>query len=303
MNFRDFALLFLICLVWGLNVVLSRWVVADQAIPPLFFAGIRFLGVGLCLIPFLRPRPQSLRMMVLISLFIGSLHFALLFMGLRFADASAAAITSQLGVPFSTLMSMAFLGETIGWRRGLGIMLAFAGVVLIALDPAGFDVSFGLLFIVASAFIGSAGGILMKRIKPMNALQMQAWIGALSFAPLFLVSFFVEQNQIGSYMAAGWPVWLATVFAIVGVSIFGHGAFYTLIKKYDISLLTPLTLMTPIWGVIFGITLLNEPITARLILGSVISLAGVFIIAIRGNKKLPEAGLGTKFGLSKNNES
>lgn len=297
MNFRDFVLLFVICLVWGLNVVLTRWVVADQAIPPLFFAGIRFLGVGLCLIPFLRPRPESLRMMVLISLFIGSLHFALLFMGLRYADASAAAVTSQLGVPFSTLMSMAFLGETIGWRRGLGIMLAFAGVVLIALDPAGFNVSFGLLFIVASAFIGSAGGILMKRVKPMSALQMQAWVGSLSFAPLLLVSFFAESNQMNSYISAGWPVWLATGFAVLGVSIFGHGAFYTLIKKYDISLITPLTLMTPIWGVIFGITLLGEPITARLVLGAAISLAGVFIIAIRGNSKLPEAGLGEKMGV------
>ena len=55
MSFRDFMLLFGCCLVWGLNLVLTRWVVADLNIPPLFFAAIRFAGVALFLIPFLRP--------------------------------------------------------------------------------------------------------------------------------------------------------------------------------------------------------------------------------------------------------
>ena len=131
------------------------------------------------------------------------------------------------------------------------------------LDPASFSVSVGLLYIVAAAFVGSAGGIVMKRIDKINALQMQAWVGLFSFAPLLAFSAVTETGQVSAFVAGGWPVWAASLFAIVGVSIFGHGAFYTLIKKYDISLLSPLTLMTPIWGVIFGIVLLNEPITAR----------------------------------------
>lgn len=299
MNFKDFTLLFAVCLIWGLNVVFSRWVVGVEGIPPVFFAGIRFAGVAVCLLPFLRPIPSNLPMLLLISVFIGSAHFALLFIGLANADASAAAVTSQLGVPISTLMSMAFLGETIGWRRGLGIMLAFAGVILIAFDPDSFSVSTGLLFIIGAAFIGSAGGILMKRIAPIGALQMQAWIGLFSFTPLLLVSFFIEHDQITSFVAGGWKVWAATIFGVIGVSIFGHGAFYTLIKKYDISMLSPLTLMTPIWGVIFGITLLGEPLTNQLILGAVVSLSGVFVIAIRGNKKLPSAALNETRGLRK----
>lgn len=299
MNFKDFTLLFVVCLIWGLNVVFSRWVVGVEGIPPVFFAGIRFAGVAVCLIPFLRPIPSNLPLLLLISIFIGSAHFAMLFLGLASADASAAAVTTQLGVPISTLMSMAFLGETIGWRRGLGIMLAFAGVVLIAFDPEGFSMSTGLLYIVGAAFLGSAGGILMKRIAPMSALQMQAWIGMFSFAPLFLISFFLEQDQITSFVGGGWRVWAATLFGIAGVSIFGHGVFYTLIKKYDISMLSPLTLMTPIWGVIFGITLLGEPLTNQLILGAVVSLSGVFVIAVRGNKKLPSAALNETRGLRK----
>ncbi|KCZ55389.1 hypothetical protein HY29_12700 [Hyphomonas beringensis] len=291
MNFRDFMLLFAVCLVWGLNLVITRWVVADLGVPPIFFAATRFAGVALFLLAFLRPKPEDLRMLFLIAMFIGAVHFALLFLGLQNAEASAASITGQLGAPFSTLMSMAFLGETIGWRRGLGIMLSFAGVVLIAFDPGSFSISIGLVYITIAAFIGSIGGILMKRMAPIKALQLQAWVGLFSFAPLFITSGLLESGQIQSVMQGGWQLCLAWLFAVVGVSIFGHGAFYSLIKKYDISLLSPLTLMTPVWGVIFGIILLNEPITARLVLGSVISLSGVFVIAVRQNQRLPEASI------------
>ena len=296
MGIKDFSLLFIVCFVWGLNIVITRWVVFDAAVPPIFFAAIRFLGVAMLLVPFLRPIPEDLKTLFLISFFIGAGHFALLFVGLANAEASAASIVSQLGVPFSTLMSMAFLGETIGWRRGIGIMLAFAGVLLIAVDPESFTISFGLLYIAGAAFIGSVGGILMKRMRPVSALQMQVWIGLFSFAPLFAVSAFLEQGQWVSYAGGGWQVWIATLFAVVGVSIFGHGAFYHLIKKYDISLLSPLTLMTPIWGVVLSIVLLKEAITAQLILGSIISLGGVLVIALRTNKSLPEAGMGKKLG-------
>ena len=296
MSFRHFLLLFGVCLVWGLNIVLTRWVVAEMAVPPLFFAAVRFAGVALLLLPFLRPLPEKLFTLFLVSIMIGSLNFALLFMGLRSAEASAVAVTGQLGVPISTLMSMAFLGETIGWRRGLGIMLSFAGVVLIAFDPGSFRISTGLLFVVGSAIIGSYGGILMKKMPPLTGLQVQAWVGLFSFAPLFAVSFLWERSQIDAYLHGGWPVWLASLFAICGVSIFGHGAFYTLIKKYDVSMLSPLTLMTPIWGVVFGIVLLNEPMSPRLLVGAAIALAGVFMIAVRQNRRLPEAALGRKAG-------
>ncbi|MEM7661764.1 MAG: DMT family transporter [Pseudomonadota bacterium] len=296
MTLRDFLLLFAVCFVWGLNIVITRWVVFDAAVPPIFFAAVRFLLVGALLIPFLHPVPKDIRTLFLISFFIGSGHFALLFVGLANAEASAAAIVGQLGVPFSTLMSMVFLGEKVGWRRAAGICLAFAGVTLIAIDPESFRVSTGLLYIVASAFIGSVGGILMKRMQPIPALQLQAWIGLFSFAPLFLLSAFVETGQWQAYSGGGLTVLAATAFAVIGVSIFGHGGFYVLIKKYDISLLSPLTLMTPIWGVVLSIVLLSEPLTLQLLLGAVVSLGGVFVIAVRANTKMPEAALGKKLG-------
>lgn len=296
MGFRDFNLLFLCCFVWGLNIVITRWVVFDAAVPPLFFAGVRFLGVAVLLIPFLRPVPKDIKALFLISFFVGAGHFALMFLGLANAEASSVSVVVQLGVPFATLMSMAFLGEKVGWRRGLGIILAFTGVLLIAVDPSSFTVSIGLLYITASAFIGAVGTVLMKRMSPISMLQIQAWIGLFSFAPLLAISALFERGQVESFVVGGLWVWAATAFAVIGVSIFGHGVFYYLIKRYDVSLVSPLTLMTPVWGIVLSVILLNEAITPQLILGSVISLGGVFIIAVRPNKAMPEASMGKKLG-------
>jgi O-acetylserine/cysteine efflux transporter len=296
MNFRDFILLSAVCFVWGLNLVVTRWVVADAGVPPLFFAAMRFAGIALVLIWFLRPIPKNLGTLFLIAMGMGAVHFALLFMGLANAEASSVSVVGQLGVPFSTLMSMAFLGEVVGWRRGLGIMLAFAGAILIAVDPNTFQLSYGLLYVVFAALVASGAGILMKRMPSISALQMQAWIGLFSFAPLFAVSglFKSDQNSWGAFIEGGWLVWAATAFAVLGVSVFGHGGFYSLIKKYDISLLSPLTLMTPVWGVVLSIVLLGEVLTLQLVVGAAISLGGVFVILIRPNRVMPEAALGDK---------
>lgn len=296
MNFRDFLLLSAVCFVWGLNLVVTRWVVADAGVPPIFFAGMRFAGIALVLFWALRPIPKNLGTLFLIAMGMGAVHFGLLFMGLANAEASSVSVVGQLGVPFSTLMSMAFLGEVVGWRRGLGIMLAFAGAILIAVDPNTFQLSYGLLYVVVAALIASGAGILMKRMPSISALQMQAWIGLFSFAPLFAVSGLVEsdQNGWGAFIEGGWLVWAATVFAVLGVSVFGHGAFYNLIKKYDISLLSPLTLMTPVWGVVLSIVLLGEVLTLQLVVGAAISLGGVFVILVRPNRAMPEAALGDK---------
>lgn len=294
MNLKDFILLTAICFVWGLNIVVTRWVVFDMAVPPVFFAALRFAGIALVLAYFLRPIPKDLKTLFAISMCIGAVHFALLFVGLANAEASSSAIVGQLGVPFSTLMSMAFLGEVVGWRRGLGIMLAFAGAVLIAVDPTSFTLSFGLAYIAAAALIGSAGGVLMKRMTPISALQMQAWIGLFSFIPLFAFSGLTESGGWEAWTSGGWLVWAATAFAILGVSVFAHGSFYVLIKKYDISFLSPLTLMTPIWGVVLSVALLGEQLSLQLVVGAAISLGGVFVILVRPNKTMPEAALGTK---------
>jgi O-acetylserine/cysteine efflux transporter len=282
---RDFLLLLACCLAWGVSLPLTRWAVQD--VPPIFFAGLRFMFLGLCLIPFLRPFPKQFGLVFLIAMCIGGVHFALLFLALQASPASAVAIVGQLGLPMVTVLSVIFLQEKVRWRRILGMSLAFVGVVIIIYRPGSFTLEVGLIFVLASAFIGAVGTIIMKRIDPMPALTLQAWVGVLSFLPLFLLSALIEKNQIPSFVGGGPKLWAALAFTVLVVSVFGHSAYYQLLKRYEVTLLAPLTLLTPIVAVAIGIIVLGEPVSPNLLVGGGLTLAGVFLVAIRENKSLP----------------
>lgn len=294
MKAGDLALLTLVCLVWALNLVITRWTLSEGEVQPIFFASLRLGLVWLCLLPFFLPAPPQMGLLFLIAMGMGAFQFGLLFLGLAGASASSAAVIGQLGVPITTLFSVIFLGERIRWRRGLGIALSFAGVMIIAFEPGALDPSGGLIFLVLACVVSSAASILMKRIEPMSALRLQSWIGFFSFPILLALSALMEKNQLEPFLAWDWRVWSSTLFAVVAVSIFGHGTFYRMIKSYDVTLVSPLTLMTPVFGLGLGVLLLEEPLTLRLVIGAVIALSGVGLIMVRRNNRFPDAPIAHK---------
>lgn len=278
---RDFLLLVLICLVWGYSNVLSKIVVGHWAIPPLFFAAIRFAVVIAVTIPWLLPMPRPRWRIVAIGILMGAGNFALLFVGLQTATPSAAAVVIQIGVPFTTLLSIVVLGERIHWRRGLGIALTLAGVLLVVWNPQGIALSTGLWFVVGAAFTGSLGAVLMKQVEDVAPLRFQAWVGLVSFLPLALASAAFEHGQWASAAAVGWPFVAAVLFAALVVSVLGHTSYYGLIRRYEANLLAPLTLMTPIFTIAFGVMLTGDRLDARMVGGAVLALAGVLVVARR----------------------
>ncbi|HMO41896.1 MAG TPA: DMT family transporter, partial [Phenylobacterium sp.] len=203
MALRDFALLVLVCLIWATNNVISKFVVADLAVPPLFYAAVHFALVAAIPLPWLFPAPRPRWRLIVVALLMGGGNFALLFIGLQTATASAAAVVIQLGVPITTVLSMVMLGEQVRWRRGIGIALTLAGALAVMWDPGGFVVSTGLLFVVAAAFLGSLGAVMMKQMQGVRPMQFQAWVGFASVWPLAALSLAVEPGAIQAAVTAG----------------------------------------------------------------------------------------------------
>jgi O-acetylserine/cysteine efflux transporter len=267
MRVRDFLLLAMVCLIWGVSNVLSKIVVGNWGVPPLFYAALRFGIVFVVTLPWLRPAPKPLWRIVAIGLLMGGGNFALLFVGLQTASPSAAAIVVQAGLPMTTLLSIVMLGERIHWRRWLGIALTLVGVVLVIWSPKGVTLSVGLWFVLASAFAGSLGAILMKQMDNVAPLRFQAWVGLASFVPLTIGSALVEHGQWSSALAVGWPFGVAMLFAALVVSLFAHTAYYGLIGRYEATLLAPLTLMTPLATIALGVLITGDQLGAGAGLG------------------------------------
>lgn len=280
MRVRDFLLLVAVCLIWAFNNVLSKIIVSNWAIPPLFYVSLRFAVVAVVMLPWLLPMPRPAWRIVAIALCLGGGSFALLFMGLRTTSPSAAAIVLQLGVPFTMLLSVLILGERIHWRRGIGIALTLIGVLIVTWRP-GFALSHGLWLVAASAFAGAAGAVLMKQVDDVTPFRFQAWVGFVSVIALGLASATVETGQWAAAVAAGWPFVAAVLFTALVVSVGAHSVYYHLIQRYEANLLAPLTLMTPLGTIGLGVLITHDPFDLRMGVGGALAMIGVLIVALR----------------------
>lgn len=289
MQFRDFLILVGVCLIWAMNNVISKIVVAGWHVPPLLYAAMRFGIVLIATLPWLMPMPRPAWRILAVGLLMGGGSFAILFVGLQTVTPSEAAIVSQAGVPITTLLSILMLGERIAWRRALGISLTLAGVLLVVWEP-GFAVSAGMLFILASAFFGSLGAVLMKQMDEIAPLRFQAWVGLMGFAVLTPVSLLLERPDWNIVQAAGWPFVLALLFSALIVSVVAHTAYYVLIQRYEANLLSPLTLITPLATIGLGVVITGDRLDPQMIAGSAIALTGVLIVAVRRTRApIPQA--------------
>lgn len=284
MSLPHIAMALVISAIWGFSFVASK--VGLDHFPPLFFTALRFLLVAILLSPFLRIVKGRMKPIFWIAITVGVFHFTFLYLGIFAAGGvTAVAITSQLIAPFSVILAVILLKETIGWRRILGIIMAFGGVMVLGFDPVIFNQLEGVLLVAVAALFMSVGLILMRQIQNVRTMSMQAWIGAISTVPLMLLSFSVESGQVDSVMSMGWEALGALAFVVIVTTIIAHGGWYYLIQRYPIAVLTPFGLLAPIFGVAFGVMLFSEPITLRFVLGGILTLAGVAIINLRTAKK------------------
>jgi drug/metabolite transporter (DMT)-like permease len=286
MALRDFGLLMAMCMVWAVNNIVSKYVVSTLETPPLFYAAARFAIVALALIPFLRPAPRPIWRLVLTAFLMGGGNFGLMFVGLKYATPSTAAVVLQLGMPATLILSMIFLGERVRWRRGLGIALTFAGVLTVMWNPHGVALSGGLMLVAAATLMSAVGVILTKQIEGLRPITFQAWVGWVSVFPMAALSAWLEPGQLAMARAGGWPLVVAVLFSAVVVSLGAHTVYVTLLQRYEANLISALILVTPLATIVLGVTILHDPFGPRLVIGSALALVGVLIIALRGSQMM-----------------
>jgi O-acetylserine/cysteine efflux transporter len=259
-------------------------VVSILDVPPLFYAAARFAIVGVCLFPFLLPAPKPIWKLVITTFLMGAGSFGLMFVGLKDATPSAAAVVLQLGMPATLILSMIFLGERVRWRRGLGILLTFAGVLTVMWNPHGLVVSGGLALIAGSTLMSAAGTVMTKQIEGIRPIAFQAWVGLSSFFPMAGLSLWLEPGALDAAVAAGWTFWAALAFSALIVSLVAHTLYVTMLQRYEANLISALILVTPLATIGLGVAVLHDPFGPRLLIGSALALAGVLIIVLRGSR-------------------
>lgn len=275
----DLMAAFAVVLFWGLNFVVAK--IGLEQFPPLLMMATRFGVVALVLAPFLRWPSGRLRMLMAYAFTLGLVHFALMFTGLAHADVAVAAIAIQIQVPFSALLAALFFSDRIGWRQASGMAVAITGVVVLAGEPREGTELWAVVLIVGAAMAFAVSNLQMKALSDLSPAMVNGWLALLATPQLLLASLVLESGQWNALTSADWRGWGSVAYQSIVVVVLCYSLWYRLLRRYPVTQVVPLTLLIPVFGVIGGVFLLDEPVSLQLAIGGALTLAGVAIILLR----------------------
>lgn len=281
MSAIQLSALFTLGAIWGASYIFIR--VAVEPLGPLFLMFVRVALSGLILIAYARLRRQKLnirshwRRFIVLGFLGSALPFTLIAWAELTVTASMAAILMSTTPLFTTFVAAIGLGERLTVYKLIGAVLGIVGVTFtvggseMALSLEGLAATLALLTATLSY---SIGGVYAKRyFTGLNNLSMssgQMIAAAAVLAPVSAVN--LPRHALPSEAI------LATLALVVLCTAVAYQLYYYLIiSAGPINALT-VTLLVPIFGVIFGALLLDESISPGIVAGLVIVLFSVGLV-------------------------
>lgn len=279
----DVLIALLVPILWGMGLVVAKPAV-DQ-FPPILLMSLRFGLTALALLWFVPVPKKALFSLFLVALIGSTLQYGLTYNGLRYLDASTTALIVQAEVPFVTLIAAVWLGERLGIRKIIGMVIAFVGIYLIAEEPRFEGQLIGVGLVLSGAFMWAIGQVMMRRLGEIGGLTAIAWIAAMAAPQLFVASLLLEDGQVGYIMGADFQVWLAVAYLGLIMTAIGYGCWYHVLGRYEVNRVAPFILLTPVTSVLGGSLFLGEALTLSILLGGALVISGVGIIVIEKKKR------------------
>jgi O-acetylserine/cysteine efflux transporter len=270
--------------VWGGNFVAAKY--GLTYFPPFFLSSLRFIMVGIALLPFLpKVGIVQIKRIAILSFTLGTLHLAMLFYSMHLGlNIASTAILSQMGVPFACILSAIFLNDKLGkWRTG-GMVIAFIGIIIVSGSPNAFDHMAGTIIALLAAFFWGVANLLMKNIGPVNIFRLLAWLSLFTAPQLLLVSYLFENGQIELLMNVPVNIAWSVAYTAFVSTIVGYGLWYYLMARYQMTQVAPFSLLVPIFSIAFGKLFFSEALPLQTLLGGAIAILGVAVIIIRRPK-------------------
>ncbi|MCA1629572.1 MAG: EamA family transporter [Acidobacteria bacterium] len=292
-----------VCDGWLSLIWSSTWLFIKlglEDLPPVTFAGVRFVVASLALGAFVavarRPLPRARREWGLIALtgvMAFSLNYGLLFWGEKYVSSGLAALL-QTSIPvFGLVIGHLHLpNERMTRRKVAGVLIGIAGVAFILThqkEENGAAALWGGAAIVLGAFCVAYANVLIKargaRIDPAAMALGQMVCG---FVPLLLFGAAFEGNPL----KLRWTP--LAIVCLLYLSLVGSALafllFYWLVRNMDVTKTMLIPLVTPVIALTLGAIFLHEALTWRVAAGGAAVLCGIALIVRRKAELTEDAG-------------
>lgn len=209
---------------------------------------------------------RGVLMVVSTYLFIGGLHL------LPLVTATAVSFTGPL---ITAVLAIPFLGERIGPRRALAILVGFLGVVVMV-RPTGEVVQWAVLLPLGAVICGSFRDLLTRRLTTRES----------SLAILIWSTGMVAAGGLASW-PFGWAPWQAADLPLIAAAAaLLAGAHFCQIEAFRFaaaSLIAPYRYSALIWGALFGFLLWAEVPGPWMLAGTALIVAAGLYLWKRGS--------------------
>jgi len=288
LKLTDILLAISVPVIWGMGFTLAKVAFVYADFPPILLMAFRFTLTALVLVWFVKPPWGQMRAIFWIAVVSATIQYSLTFTGLTGINASTAIIVVQLEFPFMALLAVIFLKDTLGLRRIFGIIVAFAGIVMIAGQPE-LQGEFKYVLLVGSgAMTWAVGQIMIKKLKtPLGGFTLIAWVAVFAAPQLFLASWLIEDGQWQVIQTTGWIGWGVVVYLGLVMTALGYGIWYHLLGKFPVSQIGPFLLLLPVTSIAGSMIMLGERLSYLEMAGAVVVIAGVWIVTSRGGREAP----------------
>lgn len=281
----DIARLLVLAGLWGGSFVFIR--VAVLEMPPLWlaFARVALAFVALLLVGAAQRSVPSFRSHWREYLVIGAVNSALPFALYAFAEqyvtASTAAILNATSPFFSALVAAVWLKEPLTLRQLAGMALGFGGVVwLVGWDSAGTSGVVLLAFAacLAAALCYAIGGVYTKvRMSgvPSTAIALHSQLAA---------AVVLAAPAAGTPMPTPSALVIANVLALaIASTAYAYRLYFRLIANVGPTRALTVTFLIPLFGVLWGVMFLGEPLSSGMVFGGFLILAGTWVTTRRSS--------------------
>jgi drug/metabolite transporter (DMT)-like permease len=290
-NFKGYLAWISISVIWGTTFLAIR--IGVKQLPPMLFAGFRWLIAGSFFLLFLRlrgytlPSKKDLIKLSIVGASMLGLSNGLIVVAEQWIPSG---LTSLLlaTIPLWATFTESFLKNSHknGLKTYLGLILGFTGVLIIFSGKLEFEIKgtylLGIIFIFVSVFSWVFGTLYSKYklsgIHPLMGASIQMLVAGTLQTVLGIV-----MGEFTKFIF-NTESFLAFAYLVIIASILGFGSYMYALSKLPVSFVMTHAYINPIIALFIGWLILDELIGLNIILAAVIILLSVFIVK-SGNKK------------------
>jgi drug/metabolite transporter (DMT)-like permease len=283
MTYTNLGLMLLLSAIWGASFMLIKIAVGDLG--PMTLAGLRVLTGSVVLALIIRAKgqrfPRGWRLWGRFAVMGATgilVPFAAISWGTQYIASGLSAILNASMPLFTFITAMLWGNEKATWKRGLGVLIGFGGILILTWPnlQSGLQTSLlGELAVVLAALSYAVAIVYAKRVlsdqPPLLASLGQVSTGFILFVPLMAL----EQPWTHTPL-------LVSIGAVMILGVFGTAIayliYYRLLASVGATTTSIVTYIVPVFGIFWGWAILGERLSWNAFVALAMILSGLLLV-------------------------